>query len=74
MNSCTDRLASDAVNVVKLIIAGHPVSPDSRDFEIISVEEMVTERTNKEIEHNQRRDLIQGSVSSWEVAALNISL
>lgn len=52
-NTRADRLACDAVEAVRPIMPYHPVSPDGRDFEIISVREMVRERINREMEQER---------------------
>lgn len=61
-NTRADRLAKDAVEAARSIMTRHLVPPHGKDFEIISVKDMVAERI--EMEKDQKRDQMEGAVAS----------
>lgn len=54
-HSRANRLASNALEAVEPILPYHRVPADGRDFEVISVREMMRERVNKETEQARAR-------------------
>ena len=71
-NTRADRLASDAVQTARPIMAYHPASPDGKDFEIISVKDMVQERIGREMEQCSDVSLCHGSVPSSAMSSAEI--
>ena len=68
-NTRADRLSKDAAEAARPITGRHHVPPHGRDFEIISVKDLVRERF--EMEKDQRRDQIEDAVTSFLGALLN---